>query len=79
MLIQRVSCSGLKAIKQFFMLSKMSFKFIMLINVAMPTIVGNLTFSNMINTPYESLKARKFFIFQHFSFYEKLKFHAQLS
>ena len=29
--------------------------------------------------PSESLKARKVFIFQHFSFNEQLKLHAQLS
>ena len=51
-------------------------KFIMLINVKMPTIVGILTFISMINTTSENLKARKVFIFQHFSFYEQLKFHA---
>ena len=43
-------------------------KFIMLINVKMPTIVGILTFIGMINATDESLKARKVFIFQHFSF-----------
>ena len=32
-----------------------------------------------INTPSESLKAREVFIFQHLSFYEQLKVHAQLS
>ena len=31
------------------------------------------------NTSSESLKARTFFIFQHISFYEQLKFHSQLS
>ena len=51
----------------------------MLINVKMPTIVGILSFISMINTPSESLKTRKVFIFQHFSFYEQLKFYAQLS
>ena len=45
----------------------------------MPTIVGILTFIRMINTTSESLEARKAFIFQHFSFYEPLKFHVQLS
>ena len=54
-------------------------KFIMLINVKMPTIVDILTIMRMINTISESLKAKKIFIFQHFSFYEQLKFHAQLS
>ena len=40
----------------------------MLINVKMPA------FISMINKTSESLKARKVFIFQHFSFYEQLKF-----
>ena len=52
---------------------------IMLITVKMPTIVGILTFISMINTTSESLKAIKIFIFQHFSFYEQLKFHDQIS
>ena len=39
----------------------------------MPTIFAILTFSSMIN------KARNFFICQYFSFYEQLKFSAQLS
>ena len=47
-------------------------------NVKMPTIVDILTFISMINTT-ESLKARQVFIFQHFSFYEQLKFHVELS
>ena len=42
------------------------------------TFVGILTFISMINTTSESLKARKD-CFQHFSFYEQLKYHAQLS
>ena len=54
-------------------------KFIMPINVKMPKIVGIITFIGMLNTTSESLKARKIFIFEHFSFYEPLKFHAQLS
>ena len=54
-------------------------KFIMLINVEMPTIVGILTFMSMINkTSEKSFKARKVFILQYFSFYEQLKFQAQL-
>ena len=53
-------------------------RFIKLINVKMPTIVGILTFISMMNTASESLEARKAFIFQHFSFFEQLKFHAQL-
>ena len=54
-------------------------KFIMLINGEMPTNVSMLTFISMINTPSESLNARKVYIFQHFSVNEQLKFHAQLS
>ena len=52
----------------------------MLMHVKMPTIiVGILTFISMINTISESLKAKEVFIFQHLSFYEQSKFHAQLS
>ena len=61
----------------FFMLY--SAELIMLIKVKMPTIVGILMFMNMISTTSESLKARKLFIFQHKSFNEQLKFHAQMS
>ena len=53
--------------------------FIMLINVKMPTIVGILRFISMMKTTYESLKPRKIFLFQNFSFCGLLKFHAQLS
>ena len=49
--------------------AQLSIKFIVLINVKMPTIVGNLTLISTINTTSEGLKARKVFIFQHFSFY----------
>ena len=59
--------------------TQLSKKFILLINVKMPMIVGILTFINMINTTPERLIARKFFICQYFSFYEQLKFCAQLS
>ena len=67
--------------------TQLNIKFIMLINVNMPTIVinvnmptiaGILTFISMINTTSENMKARKVFIFHHFSFYEQLKFLAQL-
>ena len=61
------------------MLKSAEHKIIMLINVKMPTIVGILTFISMLNTTSESLKARTVGIFQQFSFYEQLKFHAQLS
>ena len=51
---------------------------IMLMNVKMPTIVDILTFISKIKMTSASLKARKVLIFQHFSFYEQLIFHAQL-
>ena len=54
-------------------------KFILLINVKMPTIVGILTFISMIIATSERLKARNFFICRYFSFYEQLKFSAQVS
>ena len=40
---------------------------------------GILTFISMINTTSERPKASNFFICRYFSFYEQLKFHAQLS
>ena len=54
-------------------------KLIVLINVKMPTIVGILKFISMINTTFESLKARKVFALSAFYFYKQLEFHAQLS
>ena len=59
--------------------TQLSRKLILLINVKMPTIVGILTIISMINTTSERLKARNFFICRYFSFYEQLKFRAQLS
>ena len=71
-----VWCRGYKT---FPMLNQPSTKFTLLINVKMPTIVGILTFISMINTTSERLKSRNFFIRRNFSFYEQLKFRAQLS
>ena len=60
--------------------NQLSTKFILLIYVKMPTIVvGILTFISMINTASERHKARSFFICGYLSFYEQLKFCAQLS
>ena len=70
---------GREVIKHFLCSTQLSMKFIMLINVKMPTIVGILTFTSKINTTTESLNARKVFTFQHFSFDEQLIIHAQLS
>ena len=71
--------SGPKVIKHLSCSTQLSTKFIMLISIKMPTIVGILTFISMISTSSDSLKASKVFIFQHCSFYEQLKLHAQLS
>ena len=70
---------GPEDIKLFSCSTQLSTKFILLINVKMQTIVGILTFISMMNTATERLKARIFFICRYFSFYEQLKFHAQLS
>ena len=70
---------GPKVIKLFPCSTRLNTKFILLINVIMPPIVGILTFISMINTSSDCLNARKIFIFQHFSFYEQLKFRVQLS
>ena len=71
--------AGPEVIKLFSCSIQLRTKFILLINVKMPTIVGISTFIRMINTTSERLKARNFFICLYFSFYEQLKFRAQLS
>ena len=58
--------------------AQLSRKFILLINVKMPTIVGILTFISRINIS-DSLKARNILILQNFNFYEHFKFYDQLS
>ena len=70
---------GPEVIKLFSCSTELSTKFILLINVEMPTIVGILTFISRINTTSERLNARNIFICLSFSFYEQLKFCAQLS
>ena len=71
--------AGPEVIKPFPCSTQLSTKFILLINVKMPTIVDILTFISMINTTSERLKAIHFFVSPYFSFYEQLKFRAQLS
>ena len=53
---------GPEVIKLFWCSTQLSMKFILLINVKMPTIVGILTFISMMKTTPERLKARTFFI-----------------
>ena len=71
----RVKQPGQEVIKLFSCSTQLSTKFILLINVKMPTIVGILTFISMINTTSDRLIARNFFICWCFSFNEQLKFH----
>ena len=70
---------GPEVIKLFSYSTQLSTKFIQHIHVKMPTIVDIFTFISMINTTSERLKARNLFICRYFSFYEQLKFRAQLS
>ena len=58
--------SGLEVIKPFVCSIALSTKFILLINVKMPTIIGILTFISMINTTSEILEARNFFYLSRF-------------
>ena len=68
-----------EVIEHFSYSTQLSTKFILLINVKMPTIVGILTFISMINTTGERLKTRNFFICRYFSVYEQLIFRVQLN
>ena len=76
---QKKDKPGLEVIKHFSCSTQLSTALILLINVKMPTIVGIFTFISMIITRSERPGARNFFICRYFSFYEHLKFHAQLS
>ena len=69
---------GPEIVKLFPCSTQLSTKFILLITIV-GIIVGILTLISMINTMFEKLKARIFFICRYFSFYEQLKIHAQLS
>ena len=75
------NCSPIRprGYKTFSVLRSAEHEIILLINVKMPTIVGILTLISMINTTSERLKARNVFICRYLSFYEQLKFRAQLS
>ena len=59
--------------------AQLRLKFIMLINVKMPTVVGILTFISRINYCLMGYLPEFSTDFGYFSFYELLKFHAQLS
>ena len=55
--------------------TQLSTKFILLINVKIPTNSWHFNIISMMNTTFERLK----FIYRYFSFYEQLKFCDQLS
>ena len=57
--------------------TQLRLKFILLINVKMPTVVGILKFMSRINVLI--LQPEFFINFEYFNIYERLKFHAQLS
>ena len=59
---------GTEVIKVFLCSTQLSTKFILLINVKMPTIVGILTFKSRINAASQSSKARKVLCLSVFSF-----------
>ena len=61
---------GPEVIKLFSCSTELSSKFILLINVKMPTMVGIFSFISKINTTSERLKARNVFIcLLYFGFY----------
>ena len=62
---QKTKRGGFKA---FSCSTKLGMKFIMLMNVKMPTIVGIVTFISMINRTSERLKARNIFIYPYYRF-----------
>ena len=74
-ILSQIQRSGPEVIKLFSYSTQLSTKFILLINVKMPTI-GILTFISIINTTFERLKARHFIMCLYFSFCEQLKFRA---
>ena len=71
--------SGPEVIKLFSCSAQLKLKFILLMNVKMPTIVGILTFMSRINYKFLSFEPEFSNNFDYFSIYEQLKFHAQLS
>ena len=70
---------GPAVIKLFSCSTRLRLKFILLINVKMPTIVGILTFMSRINYLFFGFEPEFSSYFDNFNIYEQLKFHAQLS
>ena len=70
---------GPEVIKLFSCSAQLRLKFILLINIKMPTIVGILTFISRINYKLWNSKPSISIYLGNFSTYEELKFQAQLS
>ena len=78
MLSAQVFFPGPEVIKLFSCSTQLRLKFILLINVKMPTIVGILTFMSRINYRLWSSKPSISRYLGYFGIYEPFKFHAQL-
>ena len=68
-----------QVIKLFPCSTRPSLKFILLVNVKMPAIVGILTFMSRINHYFFSFELQFSSNFDYSNIYEQLQFHAQLS
>ena len=77
--MHEVKQSGPEVIKLFPCSAQLRLKFILLINVKMPTIVGILTFISRINYCLMGFMPEFSTDLGYFSIYELLKIHAQLS
>ena len=75
----RGSSQGPEVIKLFSCSALLRLKFILLINVKMPTIVGILTFISRINYCLMGFMQEFSADIGFFTIYEQFKFHAQLS
>ena len=73
------SISGTEVVKTLSCSAQLRLKFILLINVKMPTIVCILTFISRINYCLMGFMPEFSTEFGYFSFYDLLKFHAELS
>ena len=74
-----MTVSGPEVIKLISCSTQLRQKFILLLNVKMPTIVGILTFIDRINYHFLSFEQELSTIFHNFKIYEQLKFHASLN
>ena len=65
---------GIEVIKLLLCSYQLNMKFILLINVKIPTVVGILTFISRSNTTYVNLRTRNYLVYHYFTFYEIIKF-----